>query len=167
VGYGPDVGVRTTYRFVNAGVFVLNKGRAFAAMSQDPNTTFITIQSEPVAYLERHFGKGSTRFSELPRRFRHAANEWLQGCALGCDASIGFQATLLAMSACDAVHIYGMGLMADGAFTFTQYRDADEIVEGNAVNNNPGHDLMLEWEVLLRLAAAGLVRIVQRRGAAG
>ena len=167
VGYGADVGEKTTYRFVNAGVFVLHQGAAWQAMSRDPNATFIAIQPEPVPYLERHFGKGSKRFSELPRSFRHTANQWLQGCALGCDASIGFQASLLAMAACDSVDVYGMGLMMDGSYTFTQYRDADEIVQGNAVNNNPGHDLMLEWDILLRLDAAGLLRVVQRPDAAG
>ena len=71
------------------------------------------------------------------------------------------------MAACDSVDVYGMGLMMDGSYTFTQYRDADEIVQGNAVNNNPGHDLMLEWDILLRLDAAGLLRVVQRPDAAG
>jgi len=65
------------------------------------------------------------------------------------------------MGVCDVVRVFGMGLREGGSYTFTQYRDDDEVVDNNDVNNNPGHDLMLEWEVLLRLNAAGLIQTFQ------
>jgi len=154
-GHETAVGTRTTYRVLNKLVFFergIMKGIYEAKLHETEQDTLFLVNDNWDDFLTMRRDVGQ-RVMPMRQSFIKYADRWMNASF----TTTGFRTILLAMKACESVTVYGLGLSAEGSWTYSHYRDHPS--RDSIQCADPDHDFPAEWDVISELAAANLVRL--------